>query len=169
MRFKEDRPVKIKSSGEEATFVMYFENKKGEESCIVKMKNGNTYSYKEEDLLPLEQEKIKSGFYEQKGKKIGQLVDKKQEAYGNSVESSVEIIKVFMKKYKNHDGTYTIPGSLIPHLLYQVRIIDKQSRIFNNPDGDLMEENTYQDITGYGMLGGEKAYPKGVIDSGKQE
>lgn len=91
--------------------------------------------------------------YEEMGKQIGELVDAKQKAYGDSVSTSRDIVKIYLRKYKNEDGTYTIPESLVDHLLLQVRIMDKQSRIFNNPDGDLMEENTYQDICGYGLLG----------------
>jgi hypothetical protein len=62
-------------------------------------------------------------------------------------------MKVFLQEYRNKDNTYTIPESLLQHVLLQVRIIDKQNRIFSNPDGDLMKESPYNDITGYGMLG----------------
>ncbi|MEK5036218.1 hypothetical protein MKY96_32735 [Paenibacillus sp. FSL R7-0302] len=103
-------------------------------------------------LIMAEIEASLNGF-EKKGRELGALVDRKQKAYGNSVQQSYDVIKVFMKPYLNDDGTYTIPESLLLHLLLQVRIIDKQNRIFNNPGGDLMEENTYRDIAGYGMLG----------------
>ncbi len=93
------------------------------------------------------------GLYQDLGKEIGKLVDKKQMAYGNSVGNSIDILKIFLRKYKNEDNTYTIPESLLWHLLLQVRIIDKQNRIFNNPDLDLMEENVYSDLCGYSLLG----------------
>lgn len=93
--------------------------------------------------------------YEQKGKELGKLVAQKQKAYGNSVDQATELMKIYLKKYKNDDNTYTIPENLLQHILLQVRIIDKQNRIFNNPDGDLMQESPYRDISGYGLLGEE--------------
>ncbi len=91
--------------------------------------------------------------FEQLGKEIGAFTDQKQKAYGNSVDKAFEVMKVFLREYKNPDNTYTIPESLLRHLLLQVRIIDKQNRIFSNPNGDLMGESPYTDITGYGMIG----------------
>lgn len=92
--------------------------------------------------------------YEQKGKELGALVDTKQEAYGNAIAQTYEVVKAFMTPYFNEENkTYTIPQSLLQHLLLQVRIIDKQNRIFNNPSGDLMSESPYGDLGGYGLLG----------------
>lgn len=91
-------------------------------------------------------------YFEQRGQEIGKLVDSKQKAYGNAVVQSYEVLKVFLQPYLHDDG-YHIPESLLLHLLIQVRLIDKQNRIFNNPSQDLMEENTYRDMTGYSMLG----------------
>lgn len=91
--------------------------------------------------------------YSQIGTEIGHLVEQKQKAYGDSITKTFDLVKVFLRDYRNKDGTYTIPESLLRHLLLQVRIIDKQNRIFSNPDGDLMEENCYSDITGYGIIG----------------
>ena len=93
------------------------------------------------------------GLYKEYGREVGKLVDEKQVAYGDSVRVSEEVLKVYLQKYKNEDNTYTIPESLLYHLFLQVRIIDKQNRIFNNPDGDLMSENPYSDISGYSLLG----------------
>lgn len=102
-----------------------------------------------------------NNFYEQKGKELGALVDKKQSAYGNAIQQTYDAVKVFMKPYLNDNGTYTIPESLLMHLLLQVRIIDKQNRIFNNPDHDLMDESPYRDIGGYGLLGDEMSKKAG--------
>lgn len=93
--------------------------------------------------------------FRQKGQEIGELVDLKQQAYGNSIIKTSKLLEVFLEDYKNDDGTYTIPASLLKHLALQVRIIDKQNRIFSNPDGDLMNESPYKDIAGYGLLGSE--------------
>lgn len=96
-------------------------------------------------------------YFENKGKELGTLVDRKQRAYGNAVQQTYDVVKVFMNPYLNEDGTYTIPESLLMHLLLQVRIIDKQNRIFNNPDHDLLQESPYDDLSGYGLLGSNMA------------
>lgn len=83
---------------------------------------------------------------------VASLVSEKQKAYGNSVDKVERVIEVLMEQYDNGDGTYTIPKELIPHLLYQVRILDKQNRVFTNPQGDLMDESPYKDILGYALL-----------------
>lgn len=99
--------------------------------------------------------------YEQKGKELGALVDRKQAAYGNAITQTYEVVKAFMTPYYNEDDkTYTIPQSLLQHLLLQVRIIDKQNRIFNNPDFDLMDESPYSDLGGYGLLGSNMVIDK---------
>ena len=97
--------------------------------------------------------KINRKSFQEIATEIGQFTDMKNEAYGSSVDATYEVMKVFLKKYKNDDNTYTIPESLLKHILLQVRIIDKQNRIFNNPDGDKLGESQYNDITGYGLIG----------------
>lgn len=92
-------------------------------------------------------------YFKSKGSEIGSLVTKKQAAYGDSVGKAYKLMQVFMQDYDNGDGTYTIPKELLQHILLQVRIIDKQNRIFSNPKGDLMSENPYADTVGYGLLG----------------
>jgi hypothetical protein len=93
------------------------------------------------------------GKFESLGKEIGQLVDLKQKAYGNSVKKTYEIFQILLQDYDNGDGTYTIPKSLLLHILLTARDLDKTNRLFSNPDGDLMEESPYADKTGYGLLG----------------
>jgi hypothetical protein len=108
-----------------------------------------------EELQPIEyvEQAINTNYFEQKGLEIGQLVNKKQKAYGDSISKAYKLMQVYLENYDNGDDTYTIPKSLLKHILLQVRIIDKQNRIFNNPDGDLMEENPYADTVGYSLLG----------------
>lgn len=84
---------------------------------------------------------------------IGQFTDMKNEAYGSSVDATYEVMKVFLNKYKNADNTYTIPESLLKHILLQVRMIDKQNRVFNSPDGDKLNESPYRDLAGYSLIG----------------
>ncbi|TVY09880.1 hypothetical protein [Paenibacillus cremeus] len=125
--------------------------------------NGKDFPVSEEEIIqayesdiPLNypsEEPVQAGYFEQMGLNIGQLVDKKQLAYGDSVEKSYRLMQIFLEKWRNEDGTYTISDALLKHLLLMVRVIDKQNRIFNNPETDLMDENCYLDITGYGLLG----------------
>lgn len=96
-----------------------------------------------------------TGKYELEGKNLGRLVDEKQAAYGDSIAQTEKLMHVFLSRYEEGD-TYKIPKSLLNHILLQVRIIDKQNRIFSNPDGDLMDESPYKDIAGYGLLGNKK-------------
>lgn len=83
---------------------------------------------------------------------VADLVDEKQKAYGDSVGKSERIMEILLEDYDNGDGTYTIPKALLAHLLYQIRIIDKQNRVFSNPEQDLMDESPYADILGYALL-----------------
>jgi hypothetical protein len=106
-------------------------------------------------VKPLEEDEQteEKGYFESLGWEVGKLVDQKQKAYGDSVTKCYQIMKVLMQDYSNNDGTYTIPESLIPIMLLEVRKIDKTNRRFSNPDGDLMSENPYQDDVGYSLLG----------------
>jgi hypothetical protein len=118
-------------------------------------KNANTLTTHEDGQIELEIEDdvlVVPTTYEEKGRQLGALVDRKQKAYGNAIEQTYNVVEVFMRPYETEDG-YVIPKSLLRHLLFQVRIIDKQNRIFNNPNGDLMDESPYGDISGYGLLG----------------
>jgi hypothetical protein len=103
--------------------------------------------------MTIEDDELKLPFsYEEEGKKLGQLIELKQKAYGNAIQQTYNVVKEFMRPYETEEG-YVIPKELLQHLLLMVRIIDKQNRIFNNPKGDLMGESPYCDISGYGLLG----------------
>lgn len=84
----------------------------------------------------------KSNYYKDLGAAIGELVDEKQEQYGNSFGRAGEILQILY------------PGLINPEqykdMLAVVRIIDKLFRIAN---GDQGSESAYQDIAGYGLLG----------------
>ena len=90
--------------------------------------------------------------YETIGQRIGALVDRKNQAYGNSINNTKRILKVFLEPYSNNDGTYTIPAEMIDVIARQARVIDKQARIFSNPKGDLMDEDPNKDIAGYSII-----------------
>jgi hypothetical protein len=118
-------------------------------SLVVDFEKINPIEVKENDRV----EDNKLGYFGELGLSIGKLVDEKQRAYGDSVTKCYEIMKVLLKDYKKADGTYIIPESLLPQMLLDIRKIDKLNRRFSNPDGDLMEENSFQDDVGYSLLG----------------
>jgi len=72
-------------------------------------------------------------FYEDLGRRIGQTVDEKQAAYGDSFHKA----GAFLRQYDD--------------LLRLVRIFDKQVRIASAKVA--FGESPYSDIAGYGLLG----------------
>jgi hypothetical protein len=77
------------------------------------------------------------------GNKVGKLVSDKQRAYGDSFGRSGECLRQMFPegiKPNQYDDLLTI-----------ARILDKLFRIANNPTA--FDENPYQDIVGYGILG----------------
>jgi len=77
------------------------------------------------------------------GDKVGKLVSDKQRAYGDSFGRSGECLRQMFPegiKPNQYDDLLTI-----------ARILDKLFRIANNPTA--FDENPYQDIVGYGLLG----------------
>jgi hypothetical protein len=92
--------------------------------------------FKEEDM----------GKYEAKGLRLGELVDRKQESYGDSFHKSGEVMKILYPFGISHDQ--------IPDALAVVRIIDKLFRIATEKDA--LGENPFKDIAGYGLLGDDE-------------
>ena len=87
-------------------------------------------------------ERTKGGF-EQRGQKIGALVDSKQAQYGDAIQVSEEILRVLYP-----DG---VPANKQGDMLLIVRIIDKLCRLTRgNGEGG---EDAWADIAGYGLLG----------------
>jgi hypothetical protein len=74
---------------------------------------------------------------------VGNIVHIKQEAYGDSFGKSGECLR---QMYPNG-----IEPEQYDDLLTVARILDKLFRIANNPTA--FDENPYQDIVGYGLLG----------------
>lgn len=81
--------------------------------------------------------------YEQIGKEIGALVDRKNQAYGSAFENAGEMLKVLFPNGIKPDQ-YT-------DMLAVLRILDKLFRIAN--DKNAFNEDPWQDIAGYGILG----------------
>ena len=77
------------------------------------------------------------------GAEVGKLVSDKQRAYGDSFGRSGECLRQMF------------PQGIKPHqyddLLTIARILDKLFRIASDPTA--FDENPYQDIVGYGLLG----------------
>jgi len=84
-----------------------------------------------------------TGRYEGVGKKIGKLVDEKNEAYGDSFNQSGKILEALY------------PEGVTPNqyrdMLAVVRVIDKLFRIANKKDA--FGESPWRDIAGYALLG----------------
>lgn len=74
--------------------------------------------------------------------KTGELVVEKNAAYGDSVRNAAKIMQLLYPK--------GIAFEQIPAALVVVRILDKLSRIANDPT--FKGEDPAQDITGYGLL-----------------
>lgn len=83
------------------------------------------------------------GMYSQRAKQIGELVESKNAAYGNSFEVSGNILLELWP-----DG---IPVECYTDLACVVRIIDKLKRIATHKTYN--GESPYVDIAGYGILG----------------
>ena len=81
--------------------------------------------------------------YEELGLEVGQLVDEKQAAYGNSFGKAGDFLKL------------CYPVQILPEqyndALALVRIFDKQMRIAHKKDA--LGESPFKDIAGYGLLG----------------
>jgi hypothetical protein len=63
------------------------------------------------------------------------------------------MIQVLMERYEHDEENYLMPKSLLKHILLQVRMMDKQNRIFNNPSGKNEKESPYRDLGGYSLIG----------------
>lgn len=89
--------------------------------------------------------KDKNNKYEKIAIEIGQLVDRKNKAYGNSFS---EAGKFLLMLYPNG-----VPADQYRDMLCVVRIFDKLKRIATNKDA--LGESPFGDIAGYGLLGYE--------------
>ena len=84
--------------------------------------------------------------YAELGKEIGEIVDEKNEAYGDSFATSGEFLKLLWPE--------GIPTEDYSDALALVRIFDKCKRIATRKDA--LGESPYKDIAGHGLLGAEK-------------
>jgi len=92
------------------------------------------------------------GRYEELGKEIGELVDKKNAAYGDSFNKSGNILRQLFPKGISPDH--------YDDALAMVRIIDKMFRIAT--DKDAFGESPWQDIAGYAILKALRPAPRRI-------
>ena len=83
------------------------------------------------------------GKYKELAEQIGNLVEEKNAAYGNSFDQAGEFLRLLYPK--------GIPPEAYGDMLCVVRIFDKLKRIATNKDA--FGESPYGDIIGYGLLG----------------
>jgi hypothetical protein len=112
----------------------------------------------DEDELELVEEKlpfsdIEFDKFTQIAFDIGQFTDMKNHQYGSSVDATYKMIQVLMERYEYDEENYLMPKDLLKHILLQVRMMDKQNRIFNNPSGKGDSESPYNDLAGYSLIG----------------
>jgi len=88
------------------------------------------------------------GRYVQKAVEIGELVERKQREYGDSWGKAGRILEILYPDGVRPEQYHTFLGI--------TRVIDKLCRLANGNQG---EENAWEDLAGYGLLGavgGEK-------------
>ena len=85
--------------------------------------------------------------YRKIGQEIGELVAKKQLAYGDAFGKSGDVMRIL---YPNG-----IALEQYDDVLAVLRIVDKLFRIAGDPDA--FGESPYADIAGYGILGAARA------------
>lgn len=109
------------------------------------------------DPIPEKQYKINNNIDERKFEKIsneiGKFTDLKNKQYGSSVDATYKMMKVLMERYTYDEDNYLMPKALLKDMLLQVRMMDKQNRIFNNPSGKGDSESPYRDLAGYSLIG----------------
>lgn len=88
--------------------------------------------------------------YQRLGAEIGELVERKQAAYGNSFGRSGEVMRALYPA--------GIPPEKMDDALAVVRVVDKLFRIAT--DRDALGESPWRDIAGYALLATRRAETK---------
>ena len=96
-----------------------------------------------------------NNIFSELGDAVGELVHNKQRAYGDSFGRSGECLRQMFPK--------GIDLSQYDDLLTIARILDKLFRLANDPRA--FDENPYQDIVGYALLGMNRHYSKNSNDT----
>jgi hypothetical protein len=101
----------------------------------------------------------KVGKFEKLGARIGKLVERKQNFYGNSFGKSGDIMRILYPT--------GIALDQMDDALAVVRVIDKLFRIAT--DRDALGESPFFDIAGYGLLGADAVYERAAADTSIRE
>jgi len=80
--------------------------------------------------------------YEEEGQKIGKLVDRKNQAYGDAFRLSGSILKILYPK--------EVKQEQYDDMLAIIRVVDKLFRIAT--DRDALGDDPWADIAGYAIL-----------------
>jgi hypothetical protein len=88
---------------------------------------------------------LQNGKYKEIGNKIGELVDEKNKAYGDSFNKSSEFLKILFPN--------GVPVERYTDMLGIIRVFDKLMRIANGNQGN---ENGWNDICGYAIIRSEE-------------
>jgi len=81
--------------------------------------------------------------YRDLGIEVGELVQEKNEAYGDSFGKTPAVLKIMYPQGIRPDQ--------YDDVLTQIRVLDKQFRIAT--DKDALGESPWMDVAGYGLLG----------------
>ena len=100
-----------------------------------------------------------NNIFSELGDSVGELVHDKQLAYGDSFGRSGECLRQMFPKGIDLDQ--------YDDLLTIARILDKLFRLANDPRA--FNENPYQDIVGYALLGMNRHYSKNATPSSAPE
>lgn len=80
--------------------------------------------------------------YRERGERLGNLIEEKQAAYGDSFGKAGDVMRILYP--------LGIPPQKLDDALVVVRVLDKLFRIAT--DRDALGESPWQDIAGYGLL-----------------
>ena len=97
---------------------------------------------------------MKNNVFSKLGEEVGKLVYDKRMAYGDSFGRSGECLRQMFPE--------GIKPSQYDDLLTIARILDKLFRLANDPSA--FDENPYQDIVGYALLGMNRHNPSDSKD-----
>ena len=120
----------------------------GEEMDVITEFDAEAKSFKRYECLTCGKTAPYAGDYVKKAVEIGELVERKQKEYGDSWGKAGRILEILYPDGVRPDQYHTFLGI--------TRVIDKLCRLANGNQG---EENAWEDLAGYGLLGavgGEK-------------
>jgi hypothetical protein len=157
MKFKVGNEVKIISKDpkmqEYVGMTGLIEHVSEQDGNLVFIDENKVFWFDDEELELIKPRQRSQKSFKDIALEIGEFTDMKNDAYGSAFEITYEILEILLKKYKNNDGTYTIPENLLRYIPLTTRMVDKHVRIFNSPNGDKLDESPFRDLAGYSLIG----------------